>query len=173
MVSWIGERVDLDARPGGRFAVNFGATAADGSYVAVEPPHRVVFTWGIPDDAAIRPGSSTVAVVVLADGDDTIVNLTHSDARWTESPLTLRGGRDALPPSPLPFVTSGFREYLRVSTASSSSHVRPRHDRRRARDHGTARGTLAALDRFGPDGGLRTSLGWNGIVATWRRRGRG
>jgi uncharacterized protein YndB with AHSA1/START domain len=79
MVTWIGERVDLDARPGGTFAVDFGGAAARGSYLAVEPPHRVVFTWGIPDDTTLPPGSSTVEVVFVADGADTIVNLTHRD----------------------------------------------------------------------------------------------
>ena len=77
VVTWIGERADLDARPGGIFAVDFGGTAVRGSYVAVEPPHRVVFTWGIPQDATLPPGSSTVEVVFVADGGDTIVNLTH------------------------------------------------------------------------------------------------
>jgi uncharacterized protein YndB with AHSA1/START domain len=79
MFTWIGERADLDARPGGIFAVDFGTTAARGSYVAVEPPHRVVFTWGIPEDATLAPGSSTVEVVFVADGGDTIVKLTHRD----------------------------------------------------------------------------------------------
>jgi uncharacterized protein YndB with AHSA1/START domain len=79
MVTWIGERVDLDARPGGAFALDFSGVAARGSYVAVEPPHRVVFTWGIPEDDAMPPGSSTVEVVLVADGVDTIVNLTHRD----------------------------------------------------------------------------------------------
>ncbi len=79
MVTWIGERADLDARPGGTFAVDIGGAAARGSYVAVEPPHRVVFTWGIPEDAILPPGSSTVEVVLVAAGDDTIVTLTHRD----------------------------------------------------------------------------------------------
>jgi uncharacterized protein YndB with AHSA1/START domain len=79
MVTWIGERADLDPRPGGTFAVDFGGTAARGSYVAVEPPHRVVFTWGIPQDGTLPPGSSTVEVVFVADGADTIVNLTHRE----------------------------------------------------------------------------------------------
>jgi len=79
MVTWIGERVDLDARPGGTFAIDFDGAAARGSYVAVEPPHRVVFTWGIPKDAALPPGSSTVEVLLVADGGDTIVTLTHRD----------------------------------------------------------------------------------------------
>jgi uncharacterized protein YndB with AHSA1/START domain len=79
IVTWIGERAELDARPGGTFALDFAATAARGRYVAVEPPHRVVFTWGIPDDTALPPGTSTVEVVLVADGPDTIVNLTHRD----------------------------------------------------------------------------------------------
>jgi len=79
LVTWIGERADLDARPGGTFAIDFAGTAARGSYVAVEPPDRVVFTWGIPHDAVLPPGSSTVEVVFVADGADTIVNLTHRD----------------------------------------------------------------------------------------------
>ena len=64
IVTWIGERAELDARAGGTFAVDFGSTAARGTYVAVEPPHRVVFTWGVPGDDTLPPGSSTVEVVL-------------------------------------------------------------------------------------------------------------
>ena len=91
MVTWIGERADLDARPGGKFAVDVGGAAARGSYIAVEPPHRVVFTWGIPEDAAMPPGSSTVEVELVADGTDTIVNLTHRDLPPDREPSHLEG----------------------------------------------------------------------------------
>ena len=77
IVTWLGERAELDARPGGTFALDFSGTAARGSYVAVDPPHRVVFTWGIPDDVGLPPGSSTVEVMLVADGGDTIVHLTQ------------------------------------------------------------------------------------------------
>jgi uncharacterized protein YndB with AHSA1/START domain len=79
MVTWIGERAELDARPGGAFAVDVGRAAARGSYVTVEPPHRVVFTWGIPGDETMPPGSSTVEVALVPDGDDTVVTLLHRD----------------------------------------------------------------------------------------------
>jgi uncharacterized protein YndB with AHSA1/START domain len=102
LITWIGERADLDARPGGTFAVDFGGTAARGSYVAVEPPRRVVFTWGIPQDAALPPGSSTVEVVLVADGRDTIVNLTHRD----------------LPPDREPSHRQGWEGCLAVLTAA-------------------------------------------------------
>jgi uncharacterized protein YndB with AHSA1/START domain len=91
IVSWIGERADLDARPGGTFALDFATTAARGSYVAVEQPHRVVFTWGIPGDTALPPGTSTVEVVLVADGGDTIVNLTHRDLPADREPSHREG----------------------------------------------------------------------------------
>jgi uncharacterized protein YndB with AHSA1/START domain len=96
MVMWIGKRADLDARPGGTFAIDFEGTAARGSYVAVEPPHRVVFTWGIPQDATLPPGSSTVEVVFTADGGDTIVNLTHRDLPPDREPSHREGWEGCL-----------------------------------------------------------------------------
>jgi uncharacterized protein YndB with AHSA1/START domain len=102
MVTWIGARAHLDAQPGGTFAVDFGGTAARGSYVAVEPPHRVVFTWGIPQDATLPPGSSTVEVVFVADDGDTIVNLTHCD----------------LPPDREPSHRTGWERCLAVLVAA-------------------------------------------------------
>ncbi len=91
IVTWIGERAELDACPGGTFAVDFGSTTALGSYVTVEPPHRVIFTWGIPQDATLPPGSSTVEVVFVADGGDTIVHLTHRDLPADREPSHLEG----------------------------------------------------------------------------------
>ena len=96
MVTRIGESVDLDARPGGTFALDFHGVAARGSYVEVEPPHRVVFTWGIPEDAAMPPGSSTVEVMLVADGADTIVNLTHRDLPVDREPSHLEGWEGCL-----------------------------------------------------------------------------
>ena len=51
----------------------------------------MVFTWGIPEDARMPPGSSTVEVVLVADGDDTIVNLTHRDLPEDREPSHLEG----------------------------------------------------------------------------------
>jgi uncharacterized protein YndB with AHSA1/START domain len=96
LVTWIGERAELDPRPGGTFAVDFGQTAAHGTYVAVDPPHRVVFTWGIPEDAGMPPGSSTVEVELVADGDDTIVNLIHRDLPADREPSHEEGWEGCL-----------------------------------------------------------------------------
>ena len=77
IVTWIGVGAELDPQPGGVFALDMGEVAAHGTYLAVEPPHRVVFTWGVPGDATLPPGTTTVEVVLTAEGDDTVVTLTH------------------------------------------------------------------------------------------------
>jgi len=77
IVEWIGRRAELDPRPGGLFHLDFGDTAARGTYTSIDPPRRVVFTWGIPGNEALPPGGSTVEVVLTPAGDDTIVVLTH------------------------------------------------------------------------------------------------
>ena len=77
IVDWIGIRADLDPRAGGVFLLDMGDVTARGVYTTVEPPHRVVFTWGIPGNDALPPGGSTVEIVLTPDGDDTEVVLTH------------------------------------------------------------------------------------------------
>jgi uncharacterized protein YndB with AHSA1/START domain len=82
MVRWMGVGATLDPRPGGVFSVN---TVMDyffaGEFVVVEPHSRVVFTWGygnFPGEPnPLPPGSSTVEVELVPDGDATIVRLTH------------------------------------------------------------------------------------------------
>ena len=58
--------------------MNVGAEI-QGTYVAVEPSHRVVFTWGLPGNDALPPGTSTVEILLTADGDETVVDLIHHD----------------------------------------------------------------------------------------------
>jgi uncharacterized protein YndB with AHSA1/START domain len=79
IVTWIGDRADLDPKPGGVFAVDVGTSPARGTYLAVEPPTRVVFTWGLPGSQTMPAGSTTVEVILTADGDHTVVSLTHHD----------------------------------------------------------------------------------------------
>ncbi len=77
-VRWQGASSRLDPRPGGVYEVSMDdGSVASGHYVAVEPPHRVVFTWGWVGDETLPPGQSTVEVTFRADRDDTIVRLRH------------------------------------------------------------------------------------------------
>jgi len=100
LIRWMGAWVDVNPEPGGTFAVNIGDQPIRGTYVAVEPPHRVVFTWGLPGNDALPPGASTVEILLTADGEGTVVDLIHrglpADLRpdhlagWTSLLDTLR-----------------------------------------------------------------------------------
>jgi uncharacterized protein YndB with AHSA1/START domain len=75
---WMGVEAELEARPGGVYRVRVPqGTYAVGEFVEVDPPRRVVFTWGWEGDPEVPPGSSTVTVTFTPDGEATIVRLVH------------------------------------------------------------------------------------------------
>lgn len=79
MVRWKGRTADLDARPGGRYRVDVnGRDVMAGNYVEVTPYSRIVYTFGWDNPGnPIRPGSTTVEVTFVPDGDGTVVTLVH------------------------------------------------------------------------------------------------
>jgi uncharacterized protein YndB with AHSA1/START domain len=87
MIQWMGRSARLDPRAGGEFYCDINAEAiASGEYVAVEPPDRIVFTWGWNgEDSVTKPGSTTIEVLLAADGDGTHLRLIHRDLPTPES----------------------------------------------------------------------------------------
>jgi uncharacterized protein YndB with AHSA1/START domain len=80
-LSWMGKDGEFAFAPGGAFRSNINADhIAVGEFVALDPYHRVVFTWGWLDDAMpVPPGSSTVEVTLAPDGEGTLLTLIHRD----------------------------------------------------------------------------------------------
>jgi uncharacterized protein YndB with AHSA1/START domain len=76
---WIAQSAELDPRPGGVFHIVVEGNPARGVFVEVDPPRRVVFTWGIDGNEDLPPGTSTVEVDFVAEGESTRVTLTHRD----------------------------------------------------------------------------------------------
>lgn len=77
---WQGEQATIDAQPGGIFRVRMGnGQTARGQFVSLEPDRRVVFTWGWIDLPDLPPGSTTVEIDLIPDGDGTLIRLTHRD----------------------------------------------------------------------------------------------
>jgi uncharacterized protein YndB with AHSA1/START domain len=80
MVRWIGREAKLDARAGGPYQIeiNPGDTAA-GEYVLIDPPSRLVMTWGWVGSASVPPGATTLEVTLTASDGGTLVRLVHRD----------------------------------------------------------------------------------------------
>jgi uncharacterized protein YndB with AHSA1/START domain len=78
---WQGVDGSVDLRPGGAFRVDVtGDGWAAGRFVEVDPPHRLVFTWGWEAEAnPVRPGSSTVEIDLRPAPEGTLLRLTHRD----------------------------------------------------------------------------------------------
>ena len=76
---WLGTTARLDPQPGGEFRFEVvGGEWCVGKYVEVDPPRRVVFTWGWENPMMnLPPRSSVVEVDLTAEGGGTRLTLTH------------------------------------------------------------------------------------------------
>ena len=79
-VRWMGSDATLQAVPGGTYRIHMrdGVEAA-GEFIEVDPPHRLVFTWGWTHDHAAPPGTTRVVVTLQAEDGGTHVVLRHHD----------------------------------------------------------------------------------------------
>jgi uncharacterized protein YndB with AHSA1/START domain len=77
MGEWMGQHASLDPTPGGEFAVDVNGVAIRGRYVVLEPPHRLVFTWGFSGSDVLPPAASTVEVFLRPAGSGTRVEVVH------------------------------------------------------------------------------------------------
>jgi uncharacterized protein YndB with AHSA1/START domain len=80
ITQWMGRTVTFDARPGGAFRLDYnGSDIARGEVLEIDPPHRLVISWGweAPGDAT-PPGASRVEVLLTPDGDGTLLRLRHT-----------------------------------------------------------------------------------------------
>lgn len=77
-VQWMGTEADLDAVPGGAYHVRMRAgLEVSGEFLEVDPPRRIIFTWGWVQDPAVPPGSTRVVVTFEPEGLGTRVVLQH------------------------------------------------------------------------------------------------
>lgn len=96
MVRWMGDFARLDPEPGGEFAVDVRGVAVRGRYLEVEPPDRLVFSWGHAGSDRLPPGASTVEVRFVAEAGGTRVELVHRDLEEPEASGHARGWRHFL-----------------------------------------------------------------------------
>lgn len=109
-VSWMGEYALLEAEPGGQFVLDIQGVPVRGRFLELDPPHRLLISWGYAGSGHLPPGTSTVEIRLTADRGGTRVELQHRD----------------LPPAERPAHASGWTHYLaRLRTAGSGGDAGP------------------------------------------------
>jgi len=107
-VRWMGVGAVLDPRPGGRYRIDVdGEHIVSGEYQELDPPRRLVMTWGWEGHPTVPPGSTTVEITLTPDGGATVLKLRHHGlpdegerrlhaAGWKQylSQLAVAGGRE-------------------------------------------------------------------------------
>ena len=78
MVAWKAVAAWLEPVPGGLFRIDVnGRRVARGEFLEIDPPRRVVFSWGW-EDGEFPPGSTRVEITLSEVAGGTLVRLVHS-----------------------------------------------------------------------------------------------
>lgn len=73
--AWFVKEATVDLRVGGAIRLVWDPESVDGTFLEVDPPRRVVFTW---DERPAVDGITTSAFTLTPDGDGTRLHLLHS-----------------------------------------------------------------------------------------------
>jgi len=85
IVKWMGDYAVLDARPGGEFTLDINGVPVRGRYIEVDPPHRLVISWGHAGSRLLPPGASTVEITLTPIAEGTRVSVEHRDLPLEEA----------------------------------------------------------------------------------------
>jgi uncharacterized protein YndB with AHSA1/START domain len=80
-LSWMGADGEFAFEPGGAYRTRVtGENVAEGRFVELDPPHRLVFTWGWAEgDMPVPAGSTTVEITLEPVAEGTFLRLVHRD----------------------------------------------------------------------------------------------
>jgi uncharacterized protein YndB with AHSA1/START domain len=92
--AWWGAGSTIDARPGGRVYVRHpGGVESVGEVLEVDPPSRIVFTYGFVSGTPVPPGGSRVTIVLEPVARGTRVRLVHQFAEASARDQHVQGWR--------------------------------------------------------------------------------
>jgi uncharacterized protein YndB with AHSA1/START domain len=93
---WMGQAADFDLRPGGSYRVDvIPGNVASGEFVEIDPPRRLVYTWGWEGEGnPVPPGSSTIEFELEPSGKGTLLRFRHSNLPSDESAASHGHGWD-------------------------------------------------------------------------------
>ena len=96
MIRWMGQHATLEPAPGGCFEVDINGVPVRGRYLEVDPPRRVVVSWGVAGNPGLPPGASQVEFTLTPTAAGTRLRLVHRN----------------LPPDQASIHGTGWRHFL-------------------------------------------------------------
>jgi uncharacterized protein YndB with AHSA1/START domain len=92
---WMGMNAQFETQPGGVYYCEvIPGHTAKGEFVELDPPNRLVYTWGWENEEGVPPGSSTIEIELTAQGDGTSVRFVHKDLPSAEAVASHAHGWD-------------------------------------------------------------------------------
>lgn len=110
MVRWMGQHANLEPVPGGAFEIDINGVPIRGQYLEVEPPRRVLVSWGVTGNPEMPPGATQVEFTLTDTAAGTRLRIVH------------RG----LPPQQASIHAAGWQHFLdRLTRAASGADPGP------------------------------------------------
>jgi uncharacterized protein YndB with AHSA1/START domain len=110
MIRWMGQHATLKPVPGGAFEIDINGVPVRGQYLEIDPPHRVLVSWGVAGNPGMPPGATEVEFTLTPTPTGTRLRLIH------------RG----LPPSQEDIHAAGWQHFLaRLTRATAGDDPGP------------------------------------------------
>jgi uncharacterized protein YndB with AHSA1/START domain len=77
MIRWMGQHATLKPVPGGAFEVDINGVPVRGQYLEIDPPHRVLVSWGVAGHVGMPPGATEVEFTLTPIPAGTRLRLVH------------------------------------------------------------------------------------------------
>ena len=110
MIRWMGQHAVLKPVPGGTFEIDINGVPVRGRYLEVDPPHRLLVSWGVAGNAVMPPGATQVEFTLSPIPEGTRLRLVHR----------------SLPPDQAQVHAIGWRHFLaRLTSAAAGDDPGP------------------------------------------------
>jgi uncharacterized protein YndB with AHSA1/START domain len=96
MVRWMGQHATLDPTAGGAFEIDINGVPVRGRYLEIDPPRRVVVSWGVAGSADMPPGATRVEFTLTPTSSGTHLHLVHRNLPGGQAPIHATGWKHFL-----------------------------------------------------------------------------
>jgi uncharacterized protein YndB with AHSA1/START domain len=85
MIRWMGQHATLQPGVGGMFEIDINGVPIRGRYLEIDPPRRVVVSWGVAGSADLPPGATRVEFTLTPVPGGTRLRLVHGGLPGSEA----------------------------------------------------------------------------------------